>query len=155
MEYSYLKNTNAPKLLKELRALNLPGFNGIYTVGQDVKVVFASALSTENKATLDITVDSHTNDPDPEAYVTEKIAKAKEFGDSIIMEFAARNVIQGLTTEQIGLVMNKLAGLITALNTGSLNVAIGAIDAVEPDQLITVELIAQYRAKIVSFLATI
>ena len=155
MEYSYTKNANAPKLIKEVKALNLPGFVGVYTIGQDVRVIFEPALSAGNKNTLDLTVDSHTNDPDPETYVISKIAKAKEFGDDLIKEFGARNVLQGLTTEQISLVMMKLSGLVTALNTGSLNVAVAAIDAIEPDALLTTELIASYRAKIVSFLSTL
>jgi len=155
MEYSYVKNTNAPKLLKEIRALNLPGFKGIYTMGQDVRAIFDFSLSPENKGILDVTVDVHTNGPDSEAYVSAKISKAKEFGENTITEFGARNIILGLSTGQIRQVMNKLSDVTIALSTGSLNVAIDAIDSVQPDAVLTTELIAQYRAKIVSFLATL
>lgn len=155
MEYSYVKNVNAPKLLKEIKALNLPNFSGIYTRGQDVRTIFELSLSPENKNILDLAVDAHTNDPDPEAYVSAKIVKAREFGNTLIVEFGARNIILGLSTGQIRQVMNKLSDLTTALSTGSLNVAVDEIDSLQPDTILTTELIAEYRAKITSFLATL
>ena len=154
MEYSYSINCNTPKLIKEIKTLDIVGFVGVYTVGQDVKVVFENGLGTEDKSNLDNLVVNHSN-LDQEAYVASKIVRAKEFGQKIIVEFGTRNVLAGLTTPQIAQVMSKLSDLVTALSTGSLNVAVAAIDAIEPDELLSVELISQYRVKIVEFLDTL
>jgi hypothetical protein len=67
---------------------------------------------------------------------TEKaVADAIIFGQKIITEFAAENVRLGITQDgQTGVVLDKMASVLTALQTGSLYEAIDRAQAIDPGQ---------------------
>jgi hypothetical protein len=151
---TYDKTINAPKLDKEIRALNISGYKGLYSVGTKVKVVFTAEIPQTDTNSVELAVTNHSVS-DPAAYVSGKIIKAREFGTGVIVEFGTRNVMAGLTTAQISDMMALLNPVIASLVTGSLNVAVAEIDKITPNAILTAELKAEYRAKIIAFLMTL
>jgi hypothetical protein len=153
--YAFIKDINPTKLQKEIKASAIGSkFLGISTVGNKATFHFNAELITNEYSTLTDILDDHST-TDASAHVSGKILKAREFGTNLIVEFGTRNILAGLTTEQISSMMALLNPVISALVTGSLNVAVAEIDKVTPDAILTAELIAEYRAKIVAFLATL
>lgn len=66
-EYSYNITTDvtgqalqSSKLHSEILGLNITGFQGIKTEGDDFYVIFDSDISTKDKTTLDTTIQNHT-----------------------------------------------------------------------------------------------
>lgn len=152
--YTFDKPINATKLDREIRCLNIPTYKGFHTVGIKLKVVFSAEITQLDINALTTLVDSH-NTADTMSYISGKIMKAREFGAGLIVEFGTRNIMAGLSTAQIASMMVKLNPIIAALNTGSLNVAVAVIDSLTADAILTTELIAEYRTKIVNFIATL
>jgi len=154
MIYEYSKDINSDKLNREVKAILGNIITGVRTNGIQVFIDVSRELDLVEWDVLSGLVTAHSPF-DVNAHVSNKIIKAMDFGKSLMVEFGTRNVIAGLTTPQIQALIHKVMPLISALNTGSLNVAIEEIDTIEPDEILTAETIAVYRAKIVAFLATL
>jgi hypothetical protein len=153
--YTYDKPVNPSKLDRELKSSSLASsYKGLYTVGTAVNVVFSVDLPQLSINDLDALVNGH-NVVDQEAFVAGKIHKAKEFGANLVVEFGTRNILAALTTAEITEMMITLEPVISALGTGSLNVAVSEMDKITPTALIPIELITEYKTKILAFLASI
>ena len=90
--------------------------------------------------------------PSPAVLVKARILEAMEFGKQLMAEFGASNVLAGKTTAQIAAISDKLAVVQARILSGSLYAALSAIDALEPDANVSVESIAEFKAKIEAFL---
>jgi hypothetical protein len=67
----------------------------------------------------------------PQVNIEDIITKAIVFGDSLLKEFAAQNVLLGITQEgKTGEVLAKLSGVMTSMQAGSLYEAIVRIKAI-------------------------
>ena len=67
--------------------------------------------------------------------VKAAIARAMAFGQGLVTEFAAENVMLGITQDgKTGEVLNKMAPVMTAVQSGSLYEAIARAKAITPDQ---------------------
>lgn len=65
---------------------------------------------------------------------TTAIGNAIKFGQSLITKFAAQNVLLGITQDgKTGEVLNKMSGVIVALQSGSLYEAIERAKAINPE----------------------
>lgn len=67
--------------------------------------------------------------------VKAAVAKAMSFGQGLVTEFAAENVMLGITQDgKTGEVLDKMAPVMTAVQSGSLYEAIARAKAITPDQ---------------------
>lgn len=85
-------------------------------------------------------------------YIKGKIVDAMTFGKGVVADFAARNVIAGLTLDQVKYVMDKTSDIKTALEAGSLYVALDLISNIEPDPLLPRDVIVYYENQIKHYL---
>jgi hypothetical protein len=69
---------------------------------------------------------------DQAAAIQAAVAAARAFGTQLGDEFAAGNLALGITNEQADSVLGKMAGVLIALQSGSLNVAIARAKDVNP-----------------------
>ena len=90
--------------------------------------------------------------PNPADVVKGRILEAMEFGKQLMAEFGASNVLAGKSTAQIAAISDKLAVVQARILSGSLNAALSAIDALEPDANVSAESIAEFKVKIQVFL---
>lgn len=90
--------------------------------------------------------------PDPAVLVKTRILEAMEFGKQLIAEFGASNVLAGKSTAQIAAISDKLAVVQSRILSGSLYAALSAIDELEPDTNVSAEAIAEFKAKVQTFL---
>lgn len=65
-----------------------------------------------------------------------KILDAMAFGESIILEVAAENVLLKFTTPQVLAMLTKFANIKAMLETGSLYTALLAMQAIKPDPVL-------------------
>lgn len=68
-------------------------------------------------------------------YIEQIVSAASQFGQSLVITFAAENVLLGITQEgKTGEVLNKLASVMPPLQAGSLYEAIARIRAIPPTE---------------------
>lgn len=85
--------------------------------------------------------------------IKSKIMDAITFGQSIIIEFAAENVMLKLTTPQILTILSKFSSIKSMLETGSLYTSLVAIQSIKPDPILMPQVrIDKYANKIKSYL---
>jgi hypothetical protein len=113
--------------LGQLRAVNATVSS--VTVGEDsIQVESTVELYGEAIAALDSVVPASSPIID---HVKRSIREAMEFGSGMIVEFAAENVLLGITVEsKTGEVLDKLSGVMLAVTSGSLYDAIAKIRAI-------------------------
>ena len=80
------------------------------------------------------------------------IKNAREFGESVIDEFAAFNVLRGLDTENVLLIANSLKDIMSLLQSGSLYAALKAMSLIQPSELLPEEKVLEFGNKIRNFL---
>jgi hypothetical protein len=85
--------------------------------------------------------------------VTNRILQAMEFGKQIMAEYAAENVLAGLTIPQIQDILLRTAKIQSDLMTGSLYTALVEIDLVQTDDMVvTPTKVKEFRNKIQVYL---
>jgi hypothetical protein len=85
--------------------------------------------------------------------ITNRILQAMEFGKQIMAEYAAENVLAGLTIPQIQDILLRTAKIQSDLMTGSLYTALVEIDLVQTDDtVITPTKVKEFRNKIQTYL---
>lgn len=129
--YSFTKAANLDKLQTELSGIS--GYLHSELIGAtDLRCYFSNELSTEDQATLSSLISSHVA-ADPQAQVENIIQLAMTFGAKLLREFAAQNVLLGITQEgKTGEVLTKLMNVQLAVQAGSLYEAIDRIRAIPP-----------------------
>lgn len=86
------------------------------------------------------------------ALVKERIQSAMAFGEQMIVQVAAENVLLGVTIDQVNKVLAKTANVAAALRSGSLYTALSLIQALPPDEVLTQERINSYAKMIKDYL---
>lgn len=87
-----------------------------------------------------------------DAYLTQKMYAAMDFGKSIIVQFAVMNIKAGRTPSEIADMASRLVGVQMLLMSGSLYTAMAAMDAVHTDNLITADTITMFKNQIKIYL---
>jgi hypothetical protein len=146
MIYTFTKVVNPSKLAKEVAQSN---FSHISTEGTVVHIHY---VSETDAAALTAIVNAHIPVSASDT-VKAAIANAVVFGQGLILEYATSNVISAFTLEQIKDIMTRTAAVQQALNTGSLYVAMDALDNLETDEtLITPTQALEFKNKIETYL---
>lgn len=123
-EYSFNKNANLDKLTNEINLSGILGLNAMNLIDTSLTIVFNQEL-TVNDLNLLTTIVSNHNNFDQKKYVESLILKSINFGNELISEFAAENVMMGITQDGMtGTVRKHMSEVVSALNTGSLYDAI-------------------------------
>lgn len=125
----------------------------------DINAYQLCSCDTDGVSDIQITVDGTVVYATPIIVPTEtelveiQLQADQEFGQSVITQFATENAIAGYTTVQLAGTLEACGGVMAALNSGALNVAILAINALTPDGVvITTTRIKQYINLIQSYL---
>lgn len=96
-------------------------------------IYFTEELSSEENSILDEAVLLYRN-KELSKTVEGAITAAKEFGSKLVLEFSAENILLGITQAGMtGEVIQKLTGVLGAIQTGSLYEAINLLKAVPPE----------------------
>jgi hypothetical protein len=128
MQYSYTKEgCNLDKLTRELTSFPI---SYVTLNGTSLQINTTRELTSEEITSLDTAITQHTG-TDTLAIVRSSIERAIAFGHEIVSEFAAENVLLGITVEgKTGEVLTKLASVQLAVQAGSLHEAISRIRAI-------------------------
>jgi hypothetical protein len=73
----------------------------------------------------------------PIALASAKVAKAIQFGQGLILQAAAENIVLGLTSTQIIDMVQKCSGVMSLLESGALGTALVALEVLVPDSVVT------------------
>jgi hypothetical protein len=146
MIYTYTKSVNPSRLAAEVPQTN---FSHIETNDTTVHIHYTDAT---DESALSAVVTAHVA-VTTEDVVSAAIARAVVFGQGLILEYATSNVIAAFSLEQIKDIMTRTAAVQQALNTGSLYVAMDALDNIETDEtLITPTRVLEFKNKIETYL---
>lgn len=85
-----------------------------------------------------------------------KVKEAMKFGNDLLIDFAAENVIAGYNTAELTSLITNLGGVLVMLQTGSLIMARNALSAMDPiPTVLEQNRIDNYVSRIDHFLATL
>jgi hypothetical protein len=91
--------------------------------------------------------------PNVIAMISSALDADSAFGQSLISQFAAENVVAGFTTSQLDTALDTLAGVLDAMANGYLNIAINRMNIITPDGVvITTARVTEYRNAIQTYL---
>lgn len=116
----------------------------------DINSYAGCSCETDGTASIQITVDSTPvlfvfPPVDMEHYVSDAIVNARTFGNALIVQFSAENVLSGFTTEQLDTTLATLSDVMDALKAGAIAIALARLSLVTPDGIIiTTQRLAQY-----------
>ncbi len=130
-DYAYTRSTSylPEQLIGEILAVNPTSISGVSTSGTDITVHAGVSLTLFEQASVETAISSHVPNT-AHAYVSSVIKNAIQFGNQLLINYAAENVLLGITTEgKTGQVLTKLASVQLALQAGSLYEAITRIRA--------------------------
>lgn len=151
--YPFTKAFTLDKLNLEIAQSGIPMISMDIISENQFVINTAVQLTNSQQATLNQVVASHVPVSTMLDIVANRILAARAFGTKLIARYGASNVIAGYSIEQIQDIMTRTARVQSALNTGSLYVAIQEINAIEPDGvLITVEKLKSVRNEIEDYL---
>lgn len=123
--YTFDKVVNSDKLNEELKTV--PHFSHIDISGTTVDCHFTETLDAGEEASLNSIITNH-NPVDLNQIYQQIISNAITFGNKLITEFAAENVIMGITQDGMTkTVRTNLMEVTSCLSTGSLYDAITEI----------------------------
>lgn len=132
MIYIFQKQVNTDKLNKELQIL--AGYSHLETEGGELRCYFSAELDQSTLNQLNLLVTNH-NPVDMVAYIQSVLRDAMNFGNQLIAEFAAENVLMGITQDGMtGVVRKNMSEVISALSTGSLYDAIQEAKVIPADK---------------------
>lgn len=128
--YIYIKPVKSDKLQNEIFSAGLTSISFIETVEQNVIIYFHQDLTEDEVNTLNSIVGSHQPIMIQEI-VENSITNAIKFGEKLLVTYAAENVMLGITQDGMtGVVIDRLGGVITCLQSGSLYDVIVRIKAI-------------------------
>lgn len=143
-------NTNALQL-EISESATVTGFSGLTIEGDNLNVL---GTSLPNAEALDAIITAHNAaSAGAKDYVKGRILSAMSFGQNLMAEYGAENVLAGKTTAQVQSIMEQTGKIQTAFLSGSLYVALNEIESVVPDgTLITQATLDNFRHKIQDYL---
>ena len=128
--YSFNKNANLDKLTTEINTASIPNLIFLNLVNNDLEINFSQELTSQQLESLTTIITNH-NIIDTKLYIQSVIQNSINFGNKLISEFAAENVMMGITQDGMtGPVRKRMSEVVNALNTGSLYDAIAEAKAV-------------------------
>ena len=137
-----------PAEVRELgSSTTLPGEDWILMTTSDYAAYIAA-----NKSTYDAWLTSIQAANAPQQTVEKRIQDAMKFGHQMILEFAAGNVLRGLTVDQVKIVATQYAEIQQLLQSGSLYVALNEISALTPTDLVPQSILDYFRNKLQDYL---
>lgn len=151
--YTFHKAYTLNKLTEEIAAAGIPMMSLDLTSSTEFTVNVAQQLTNAQQAALNQVVGAHAAISTLQESVAAKIMAARDFGVRLIAQYGAQNVLSGYTVEQIQEIMIRTAKVQSALNTGSLYVAISELNSIElDDSIITAPKIKVFRNQIEDYL---
>lgn len=144
--YEFIKLVNPSRLATEVPQTN---FSHIETSGTTVYIHY-TASTDESALSAVVMVHSAVISAD---VVSAAILRAAEFGTTLIIEYAASNVLSGYSLEQVKDILEKTTKVQVALRSGSLYVALDELDYVVTDEsVITTPKLVVFKNKIETYL---
>lgn len=153
ISYSFNKAYSLEKLNLEIAAAGIPMISMDLISDTHFVVNCANQLTNAQQAALNQVVASHVVLTDMVTIVQNKILAARSFGTRLIAQYGATNVLSGYSVDQIQDIMIRTQKVQSALNTGSLYVAISELNLIETDEtIITIAKIKNFRNQIEDYL---
>lgn len=153
MNLTFVKKVNLDMLNAELLKAGLSSkLSSVTQAGNILTVSTIGNLSPIDSKALYQVVVNHIIPNPYEVAVQGKIQAAILFGQKFMIEVATENVMSRFTTEQIMRMLIKYGHIQAMMVSGSLYTALQAIEAVQPDDLISLERKNRYIKKIKEYL---
>jgi len=131
--YTYYGDADTSKLSELIHASGLTSLSCINTAGPDIFILFPEALSAEDVTKLSGVIVPYLSAYRLNKIVQDTIQDAITFAYGLIREFAAKNVLMGVTQANMtGSIINTLAPTLVALQGGSLYEAVSRLRAIPP-----------------------
>lgn len=154
-KYRYSKIYDLNKLIQEISDVGIPMMSMDLINSHEFIVNTAEELNGSQVSALNSVVSSHVSTTNMEDIVAGKISAARAFGNKLIAQYGAQNVLAGYDIATIQMIMEKTAKVLVALNTGSLYVAITELNAIETDEsIVTAAKVKAFRNLIEDYLQT-
>lgn len=151
--YTFVKKADKVQLDAELKKSSIAGALSALTVlGTVITVDMVRPLSASERSALTKVIVDHTVKSDSEKFIQSKISSAIQFGQQFMIEVATDNVLMGLNTSQILRMLQKYGHIQGMMLSGSLHTALAAIEAIEPDDIVSPARKALYVSKIKKYL---
>jgi len=131
--YTFNKIVKADKLRDEVVAAGLSSLSYVETVENTVNLYFTTPLTGNEEILLSTKISSHTPSS-VEDIISAKIKASITFGQKAMIDFATQNILLGITSDgKTGEIIDKLSGIVQALQTGSLYDAITRARQIPPE----------------------
>lgn len=120
--------------------------------GNVLNITTVRPLSPQELEVMYKVVSAHSPPSPTELMVQARVQAAMQFGQSLIIEFAAENVLMGFSTTDIVTMIAKYRSLMEMLQSGSLYTALEYMNSLTPDRYINANRKAKYVKKLKDFL---
>jgi hypothetical protein len=146
MELTYTKSpVNLNKLTKELVAIS--GLSSLTHSSSLLTIIYSRDLDISEQTQVGTIVNNHTS-IDSVANISIAISNAIDFGKQLIIEFGIENILLGVTTTQIKVMLVQLEKVLSLLMSGALYTAIEELEIIIPDLVLTQQRINYYNNRI-------
>ena len=150
--YPFEKTYNISKLNDEIMASNLPISTIDWIDSTHFVVNSINQLNNLQQLTLNSIIEAHNSATDVKTLLATKIGAARRWAVELMDRYAAENVMLSYDVETIEYIMEKSEGVIAALRTGSLYVAIKRINDIDPDDIMSEARLKAIRNEIEDYL---
>lgn len=151
--YSFAKAYTLETLNNEIAQAGIPMISMDLTSNTEFTVNCANQLTNAQQVVLAQVVAAHIMTTDLVEIIANKILICRTFGIKMMARYGASNVLAQYNDEQIDDIIDRTAGVMNAINSGSLKAVIRAINKIQPDDhIITVEKLRQFRNEVEDFL---
>lgn len=152
MLYTYIKKVDIPIITKEFISAKCDFIQNIETSGNIVNITTTRNINSEEYEVFYNVINSHNAPSYQEQVTKQRVLAAVQFGQQFIIEIATENIVSRFTVDQISRMLSKYGHIMTMLQSGSLYTALTAMEAIEPDDLVSLERKNRYIKKIKDFL---
>lgn len=152
--FTYIKSNADYDTLKRaiFDAGLIPPVDNIDISGVVLTIACSRDLTKREEDILYKTITSYNPTSPLEKKIQSRISSAMDFGKQIMVEFAAQNVMRGITIDQVNKITNKFAHIQLLLLNGSLYSALQEIQNLKPDDWVRQQDIDTFVKKIKTFL---
>ena|SRR6185436_10510265 len=153
MTYKYVKYADPTQLSSELHQTELAALIvSVNFLGGVISVETSRNLTKNEETLLYDAILAHVPPPMALSYVESRIRAAADFGHAIMVEFAARNVLKGISLTEVKRLTQQLGAIQLMLMNGSLYTALDEIQKLTPQGSLTQKDINYFSNKIRNFL---
>lgn len=148
--YKFVKNVNLDQLKDEINSSSLKStITSVQINGTVISVTCNVELNeVQSNQLRDIIIKHNASSQ----IVEDKVVSAMDYGRQLIIQFASRNIMAGLTEAQILQLVLQLKDIQMLLLSGSLKTALTAIQMIKPSVILPQSVLDEFAQKLKTYL---